>query len=134
MKRLSQHTAVRPLVWGLGTSLALGLAGCDYLGIQPASQAASEKLAEGKAIGGACRHANRALEDCYTLNPKANKAAMFEGWREMDGYMRENNLEAIKPSEPPPAAAAPKKPPAPTDGEDETEVTEETPAKPAAKQ
>jgi hypothetical protein len=39
----------------------------------------------------------RAIEDCYTLNPKADKAAVFEGWREMDEYMRENKIEGVAP-------------------------------------
>ena len=43
------------------------------------------------------REAMRALEDCYTLNKKASKAAIFAGWREMDEYMRENKLEGIEP-------------------------------------
>ena len=55
------------------------------------------KEAEGKAIGGACRHAGRAIEDCYALNKKADKAAVFAGWREMNDYMRENKIEAVAP-------------------------------------
>jgi hypothetical protein len=39
----------------------------------------------------------RAIEDCYALNPKAQKAAVYDGWREMDEYMRENKLEGTKP-------------------------------------
>ena len=46
----------------------------------------------------------RAIEDCYTLNPKAEKAAVYTGWREMDEYMRENKLEGVAPTEPRPAA------------------------------
>jgi hypothetical protein len=52
-----------------------------------------QREAEAKAVGGACRHALRGLEDCYTLNPKAAKAQVFAGWKEMDQYMRENKLE-----------------------------------------
>ena len=48
---------------------------------------------EAKAIGSACRHAMRGIEDCYTLNPKAPKAMVFAGWKEMDEYMREHKLE-----------------------------------------
>ena len=51
--------------------LAAGLSGCDLLGIESGSVTAAKKEAEGKAVGGACRHAMRAIEDCYTLNPKA---------------------------------------------------------------
>lgn len=64
---------------------------------------------EGRAIGGACRHAMRGLEDCYTINPKVSKSYIFEGWKEMDEYMREHKLEgepAVFTQKP----AAPKKP------------------------
>jgi hypothetical protein len=73
------------------------LAGCDMLGIESAQALAGRKEADGKAVGGACRHAGRALEDCYTLNRKADKAAVFAGWREMNDYMRENKIEAVLP-------------------------------------
>lgn len=71
------------------------LSGCDMLGIETAAQTAAKKEAEGKAIGSACRHAVRSIEDCYRNNPKAAKAAVFDGWREMDVYMRENNIEGM---------------------------------------
>jgi hypothetical protein len=58
---------------------------------------AERKEADGKAVGGACRHAGRALEDCYALNRKADKAAVFAGWREMNDYMRENKIDAVPP-------------------------------------
>lgn len=48
---------------------------------------------EAKAIGGACRYAMRGLEDCYALNPKASKNAIYLGWKDMDEYMREHKLE-----------------------------------------
>ena len=50
------------------------LAGCDQLGIESATVTAEKRSAEGKAIGAACRHAGRAIEDCYTLNKKGEKA------------------------------------------------------------
>ena len=78
-------------------ALPLWLAGCDMLGIESASDMAARKEAEGKAIGGACRHAGRAIEDCYTLNKRADKAAVFAGWREMNDYMLENKIEPITP-------------------------------------
>ena len=68
------------------------------LGIESPERIAAVKEGEGKAIGGACRHANRALEDCYALNPKAAKAAVFAGWREMDEYMRDNKIEGVAPT------------------------------------
>lgn len=73
----------------------LALAGCEQLGIESPAQVAAAKDAEGRAIGGACRHSGRALEDCYSLNKKASKAAIFSGWRDMDAYMRENNIEIV---------------------------------------
>lgn len=79
-------------------ALALGLAGCDLLGIESASQVAARREAEGKAIGGACRHAARSIEACYEQNRRAEKAAVFAGWREMNDYMRENQIEAMPPS------------------------------------
>ena len=60
--------------------------------------------ADGQAIGSACRHAGRALEDCFVLNPKAQRAAVFAGWREMDEYMRENKIEAVAPTLPRPGS------------------------------
>ena len=53
------------------------LAGCDQLGIESPASTKARVDADGKAIGGACRHAGRAIEDCYTLNKKADRAAIF---------------------------------------------------------
>ena len=75
----------------------VGLSGCDMLGIESASTIAARKEAEGRAIGGACRHAGRAIEDCYAMNRKADKPAVFAGWREMNDYMRENKIDAVPP-------------------------------------
>ena len=98
------------------------LAGCELLGIESPERTAAAKEAEGKAIGGACRHAGRAIEDCYVLNKRADKAAVFAGWREMNDYMREYKLEAVaaqlsasgvvgpKPLAGPPPAAEEKRP------------------------
>jgi hypothetical protein len=67
------------------------------MGGEPAEAVAARKEAEGKAIGGACRHAGRAIEDCFALNRRADKAALFAGWREMNDYMRENKIDAVAP-------------------------------------
>ncbi|WP_295642114.1 hypothetical protein [uncultured Methylibium sp.] len=83
------------------------LAGCDLTGSEAADKVAALREADGKAVGSACRHAGRAIEDCYLLNPKAQRAAVFAGWREMDEYMRENKLEAVVPALDRPAAKAP---------------------------
>ncbi len=101
------------------------LAGCDQLGIESAAATAARREAEGKAIGAGCRHAARSVENCYENNKRADKAAVFAGWREMNDYMRENKLDAM----PAPAAAAASA--AAADGEREAEsVAEEGDAKP----
>lgn len=77
--------------------LPLVLAGCkieDIPGLGPDPRTVARE-AEAKAIGGACRHAMRGLEDCYTLNPKSPKALVFAGWRDMDEYMRSNKIEGV---------------------------------------
>jgi hypothetical protein len=74
------------------------LAGCDQLGLEAASVTAARVEADGKAVGAACRHGGRAIEDCFTLNKRVDKAAIYAGWREMDDYMRENKLAAVEPT------------------------------------
>jgi hypothetical protein len=84
---------------------------------------AVQKEADAKATGGACRYGLRSIEDCYALNPKASKSAVFAGWKEMDQYMRDNKVEGI------PAkidTTTPAEAPAPAK---EEEVIEEKPAK-----
>ena len=102
------------------------LAGCDVVGIETASVTAAKREAEGKAIGGACRHAGRALEDCYALNKRADKGAVFAGWREMNDYMRENKISEVTPQ----IAAAGSKP-AQADDEEDTAAEDKAPAKKA---
>ena len=77
----------------LAISGVLLLAACDKIpGLGPDPRVV-QREEEAKAIGGACRHALRGLEDCYTMNPKSAKASVFAGWKDMDAYMRENKLE-----------------------------------------
>jgi hypothetical protein len=76
---------------------ALLLAGCNLMGGESAELLAARKEAEGKAVGGACRHAGRAIEDCFALNKRADKASVFAGWREMNDYMRDNKVESVPP-------------------------------------
>ena len=76
----------------LAATLVSLLSGCDIPGLGPDPRIA-QREEEAKAIGGACRHALRGLEDCYTLNPKAPKASVFAGWKDMDAYKRENKNE-----------------------------------------
>lgn len=85
--------SLRPACWLLPFG-ALLLAGCldQVPGLGPDPRTVIREN-EAKAIGSACRHAMRGIEDCYTLNAKAPKAMVFAGWKEMDEYMRENKLE-----------------------------------------
>ena len=106
-------------------ALALLLGGCDLLGLDTAEKLAQQKAADGKAVGSACRHALRAIEDCYALNPKAPKSAVFGGWREMDEYMRENKLEGVAP-------VLARLPPRSESAEDEVEPAARRAAEPAA--
>ncbi len=75
------------------------LLGCerlaDLLELPDPHKEAEAAEAEGRAIGGACRHAGRSLEDCYALNPKAVKSAVFAGWRDMNDYMMEHKLPEV---------------------------------------
>ena len=75
------------------------LSGCDQvaelLELPNPSRDAARAEAEGRAIGSACRHAGRSLEDCYALNDSADKAAIFAGWRDMNDYMMEHKLEVV---------------------------------------
>ena len=87
------HHSIRPA--GLLLSLAaIFLAGCldQVPGLGPDPRTIIREN-EAKAIGSACRHAMRGIEDCYTLNPKAPKAMVFARWKDMDAYMREHKLE-----------------------------------------
>ena len=81
------------LTISLVASLAL-LAGCDLLGLPDPKTVE----AEGKATGAACRQAGRALADCYQLNPTLSKAAIFQGWRDMNDYMTEQKLDVVQPA------------------------------------
>jgi hypothetical protein len=109
---------------------ALLVAGCDQLGIESTQAVAERREADGKAVGGACRHAGRALEDCYALNRKADRAAVFAGWREMNDYMRENKIEVVAPQLGTPTEVAAK--PAQPEAGEAKPAPEDKPAKPAA--
>lgn len=93
---------------------ALLASACERIGIPDPTKIAAQAEAEGKAIGSACRHAGRAIEDCFTLNQSAQKAAVFAGWKEMNDYMVENKIAEVTPvlpPPPPPAAAETKRKP-----------------------
>lgn len=86
------------------------LGGCERLGVPDFTKSSANAEADGKAIGSGCRHAGRAIEDCYNLNPSAQRAAVFAGWREMNDYMAEKNIAEVEPKVPPPAPAVEEKP------------------------
>ena len=111
------------------------LAGCDMLGnalgIESPEKVAAVREAEGKAIGGACRNAARGIEDCFALNRKADKAAVFAGWREMNDYMRENKIEATPSQATTEVAGA--KPASPDDADGDAPKADAPAARPPAK-
>jgi hypothetical protein len=80
-------------------AVALLLTACEIPGMGPDPRIA-QREAEAKAVGGACRHGLRSIEDCYALNEEASKAAVFAGWKAMDEYMRENKIEGVRASVP----------------------------------
>lgn len=106
---------------GALVSAVVFLSACDQLGVDTPAKVAERKLSEAKAVGGACRHAMRAIEDCYSLNPKADKSAVFLGWREMDEYMRENKLDGVVPTVPRVAQSS-AKPSKPSPDEEDAEA------------
>ncbi len=113
--------------------IPFALGACEQLGLDDTAKLAAAKDAEGRAIGGGCRHSGRALEDCYALNPKALKAAVFAGWRDMDAYMRDNKIDIVPPpdyrartSEEKPADAKPPVEAKPADAKSATEKPKET--------
>ena len=73
----------------------LTLAGCEKLEAMLADPKIAQRIADSRAIGSACRFGLRSIEDCYALNEKASKASIFDGWKEMDQYMRENKIEGV---------------------------------------
>lgn len=98
------------------------LAACDlpFLSDEEAKIEA-RRQAEGMAVGSGCRYSSRPLEECYGMNPKTSKAAILAGWREMDAYMRENNI----------VVAGPETPEAAKKNEAEGKPKAEAPAEPA---
>ncbi len=105
--------------------LLLGLlGGCDQL-----NEALNRQKSDGKAVGAACRHGGRALEDCYQRNPRAARSDIFTGWQEMDAYMRKNNLPVVTPPPDPPKPvkkAEPEKPVADDHGKEAPVADEKT--------
>ena len=113
---------LRPTSKVLVFTATLLLAGCNLEALL-ADPKVAQREADAKAVGGACRHGLRSIEDCYSLNDKASRAAIFSGWKEMDQYMRDNKIEGVAPQGLKPAMSA-----APAE-----EVIEEPKAKSKAK-
>lgn len=88
----------------------LTVAACDQvnqkLGLEDPAKKEAVQQAEGKAVGSACRQSGRAIEDCYSIYNWLPKASIYEGWKEMDAYMRDNQLETVAPQLPPPESPA----------------------------
>ena len=92
----------------IAVALLLSLSACDMIqqqmGIEDQAAKEARADADGKAVGGACRQSGRAIEDCYANYSWLPKASTYEGWRDMDAYMRDNKLETVEPQLPPVAA------------------------------
>lgn len=71
------------------------LSSCDLSQIPGLDKRLS--LEDSKAVGAACRHSGRALEDCFAMNPNTHPAGVFEGWRDMNDYMTANKIETVTP-------------------------------------
>lgn len=101
MKPLSLSHLFQPLL--LASALVLVLPGCDQLQNQ-----LNKPARDAKATGAGCRLSGRSLEDCYKRNPRAARAEVYAGWKEMNDYMEKQKLEVMPPSaeEPKPEAAA----------------------------
>ncbi len=112
---------------------------CDQvnqkLGLEDPAKKEAAQQAEGKAVGSACRQSGRAIEDCYSIYNWLPKAPIYEGWKEMDAYMRDNQLETVAPQLPPPEspAAAKKRKKAEAEAAATEEGSDKANAKPAEK-
>ena len=76
----------------LAMSLGLALAGCDQLNDQ-----INKPARDAKATGAGCRLSGRSLEDCYKRNPRAARAEVYAGWKEMNDYMAKQKLTEMAP-------------------------------------
>jgi hypothetical protein len=70
----------------------LSLTGCERL-----NEIANQAKLNGRAIGAACRHSGRALEDCFQRSPRIPKADIYAGWKEMNEYMLTKKIEIVAP-------------------------------------
>jgi len=103
---MAEPCVTRQRWWLLALPALFALSGCDMLGLETPGMAVQRQAQEAHAVGAACRHAVRSIEDCFTANPRMSRAAIFEGWREMDQHMRDNEIPGM-PQQPVPAVANP---------------------------
>lgn len=82
--------------------LLIGLTGCERF-----NELANQAKFNGRAVGAACRHSGRALEDCFQRNPRIGKADIYSGWKEMNEYMLKQKLEVVAPPPDKPKKAMP---------------------------
>lgn len=110
-KQILKKLSLLPTISILCGSFLLSACSDQVAAVLEGQEARAERYhEEGKAVGNACRHAGRAIEDCYTIYSWLPRSGIFEGWREMDKYMRKYSLETVKPVLPPPENPnAPKK-------------------------
>ena len=102
-KQILKKLSLLPTISILCGSFLLSACSDQVAAVLEGQEARAERYhEEGKAVGNACRHAGRAIEDCYTIYSWLPRSGIFEGWREMDKYMRKYSLETVKPVLPPP--------------------------------
>ena len=101
MKHLALSHIFKPVL--LASALLLALPGCDQVQNQ-----INKPARDAKATGAGCRLSGRSLEDCYKRNPRAARADVYAGWKEMNDYMEKQKLEVMPPpaDEPKPEPAA----------------------------
>lgn len=101
MKHLALSHIFKPVL--LASALLLALPGCDQVQNQ-----INKPARDAKATGAGCRLSGRSLEDCYKRNPRAARADVYAGWKEMNDYMEKQKLAEMPPppDEPKPEPAA----------------------------
>lgn len=90
MKHLALSHIFKPVL--LASALLLALPGCDQVQNQ-----INKPARDAKATGAGCRLSGRSLEDCYKRNPRAARADVYAGWKEMNDYMEKQKLEVMQP-------------------------------------
>ncbi|BCL75527.1 hypothetical protein JHS3_12630 [Jeongeupia sp. HS-3] len=87
---MSVDMPISPRLALLSLLLVLPLTACDQV-----TGLLNKQQENGKAIGAACRHSGRALEDCYLRNARVPKADIYAGWKEMNEYMLAKKMDIV---------------------------------------